>query len=221
VTSGPSSGTPGPALDPDLRVRLAELQHEGREIWDRFDTRVRRHEWHPFVPADYETVLRALLPLRAPGRRFLEWGSATGVVTIMADLLGFDACGIEIDHDLVAIARDLAARFDSAARFGAGSFLPAGYEWRSPTGDRRLGTIGLAPSAYPSLGRSLDEFDIVFAYPWGGEEPIMKDVMRAYGARDALLLLHGAAGVQTYVRGRPAQDAVTTGGRDRTPGRDA
>ena len=190
------------ALDPRLRARLAELQDEGQELWNRFDTEVRQREWHPFVPADSSKVLDALIRLSAPGLRFLEWGSAMGVNTIMADLLGYEAYGIEIDPALVATARALAARFDSRALFAVGSFLPGGYTWRSASGDTRLGTIGHAASAYYELGRALDDFDLVFAYPWSGEEPIMHDVMRRYGARGARLLMHGAAGVQVWVDGR-------------------
>ena len=96
IASGERPGAPAaqPELDAALRARLAELAEEGWEIWRRFDEQVRREQWHPFVPADYDHVLRTLLQLRAPGLRFLEWGSATGVITIMAYLLGYDAYGI-------------------------------------------------------------------------------------------------------------------------------
>src|SRR5512141_877538 len=114
-------------LEPELRVRLGTVMEEGREFWGDFDRQVRQREFHPFVPANYDRVLRTLLRVRAPGLRFLEWGSATGVITIMADLLGFEAFGIEIDAELVAYARDLARRHGSRARFAAGSFLPTGY----------------------------------------------------------------------------------------------
>ena len=73
--------------------------------------------------ADSEVVLEALLPHRGPGLKFLEWGSASGVITIMADFLGFQACGIELEGELVEIAEALAARYDSKARFVEGSFL--------------------------------------------------------------------------------------------------
>lgn len=179
-------------LDPALRDRITALVEEGRDFWDRFDHEVRQENWHPFVPADYDAVLEMLLPLRGPGLRFLEWGSATGIITIMADLLGFEAYGIELDADLVETARELAARHGSAARFAAGSFLPTGYRYRPPTGDGRIGTIGVGPSAYPTLGHPLEDFDVVFAYPWGGEEAMMRDLMRCYGGRRATLLLHGA-----------------------------
>jgi hypothetical protein len=189
-------------LDAARRAQLDSLVDKGLEIWDRFDCEVRQQHWHPFVPADYGRVLQALLTFRAPGLRFLEWGSATGVITIMADLLGFEAYGIELDPALVGIARGLAERYESRARFAVGSFLPAGYEWRSRTGDSRQGTIGHGASAYPELGHPLEDFDVVYAYPWSGEEPLMHDLMRCYGRSGVQLLLHGdSGGVKIYTNG--------------------
>ncbi|HEX9633431.1 MAG TPA: hypothetical protein VGA02_13300 [Gemmatimonadales bacterium] len=194
----------GLEADPRLRARLAALCDEGWEIWCRFDTEVRGRGWHPFVAADYGSVLETLLTLRAPGLRFLEWGSAPGVITIMADLLGFEAYGIELDPDLVRMARDLAARYDSRARFATGSFLPGGYEWKPRSGDGRLGTIGHGAPGYAELGHPLEDFDLVFAFPWSGEEPMMHDVMQRYGGRHARLLLYGASeGMQIFRGGRP------------------
>jgi predicted cobalt transporter CbtA len=105
------------ALDPTLRARVHALIDEGAEIYDRFDREVRDQNWHPFVPGDYGGILQALLEFRAPGGglKFLEWGSATGVVVIMADLLGFEAYGIELDAGLVSIARSLADWISLAA----------------------------------------------------------------------------------------------------------
>lgn len=188
-------------VDDVLGARLTSLLEEGRTIWSRFDSDVRQQRFHPFMPSDYERVLRALLSLRGPGLRFLEWGSATGVITIMADLLGFEAYGIEIDPELVATARDLAERSESDARFAVGSFLPDGYEWKPDSGDGRLGTIGRGASGYPELGRGLEDFDLVFAFPWEGETPIMHDLMqRRAGSGASLLLYHSTEGVQVYFR---------------------
>ncbi|MBB4637758.1 class I SAM-dependent methyltransferase [Longimicrobium terrae] len=193
-----------PGLDDETRTRLAALIDEGWQIWERFDLEVRTQDFHPFVAADYEQVLRALLPLRAPGQRFLEWGSATGVITIMADMLGFEAYGIELDASLVETARGLAARHGSKATFVAGSFLPNSYRWRPRGGgDARIGTIGTGDSAYPELGRALDDFDVVYGYPWTGEEPMMQDLMRTFGAQDARLLLHGGSlGLRVFRGGK-------------------
>jgi len=189
---------------PELRSRLRRLCEEGRDLRDRFAADVRKHGFHPFVAADYEAVLAALVSVRAPGLSFLEWGSATGVITIMADLLGFDAYGIEIDGDLVERARCLARRTGSGATFSTGSFLPEGYTWTDPDGDHRLGTIGRAESGYPELGRSLEDFDVVFGYPWAGEEPMMLHLMRTHGGAGTRLLVHGADGVTVYRDGRRA-----------------
>lgn len=196
-------------LDPELRERLHALAEEGREFWHQFDAEVRQQDFHPFVPADYDVVLTALIGIREPGRRFLEWGSATGVITIMADLLGFEAYGIELDADLVQTARELAAKYGSNARFAAGSFLPAGYRYRPRDGDGRLGTIGDGASGYRALGVPLDDFDVVYGYPWGGEEPMMLDLMRAYGARDARLLILGGNEMRIYRNGRLISGAAT------------
>jgi len=192
-----------PDIDDALRERLEAICEDGRSFWHRFDAEVRQEYFHPFVAADYDCVLSRLVALRQPGRRFLEWGSGTGVITILADLLGFDACGIELDGALVQVGRDLAERTGSKARFAAGSFIPMGWKWRPRDGDGRLGTIGHGPSGYLELGRSLADFDVVYAYPWAGEEPMMLDLMRAHGHEDARLVLHTTdSGTRVYHRGR-------------------
>jgi hypothetical protein len=173
-----------------LRARIDAVCEEGRAYWHQFDAEVRQDSWHPFVAADYDCVRAALQSFYAPGRRFLEWGSATGVITIVADLMGFDACGIELDASLVQVARDLAARTGSGARFAVGSFIPMGWEWRPSGTDGRMGTIGHGPSGYLELGRPMSDFDIVYAFPWSGEEPMMLDLFHFHGHEDARLLLH-------------------------------
>lgn len=194
---------PPSAPETALDLRLAALRAEGWRLWERFDLEVRGKRFHPFVAADYDVVLPALQRYRKPGLRFLEWGSATGVITIMADLLGFEASGIELDSSLVAVARDLATRFESGARFVAGSFLPNGYTIPLFEGDGRSGTLGSGRSGYLELGRALDDFDVVFGFPWDGEEYTMLDLMARYGAPDALLLINSVSGgVKAYRGGR-------------------
>ena len=199
--------------DAPVSARLDAVCAEGWAIWDAFDHTVRARGFHPFVAADYDAVRAVLLGLPARGRRFLEWGSASGVITVMADLLGFDACGIELDAALVATARALADRHGSHARFVVGSFLPEGYRWRAPDGDARPGTIGAGPSGYLQLGRALDEFDVVFGYPWDGEAPLMQDVMRRYGRPDALLLLYDATvGIRAFRGAHELRELPPAGG---------
>lgn len=192
------SDTPGPASpesagDTALRSQLTELLSAGWELWEEFDEGSVDRDFHPFVSADYDAVVRSLWPLKGCGGRFLEWGSATGVITVMAQMLGFEAYGIELDEELVVSARRLADRFDSSASFAAGSYLPEGYSWSAPNGDTRTGTVGSGPSGYLKLGLSLDEFDVVFGYPWDGEDSMMFDLMAQFGRADTLLLINSAS----------------------------
>src|SRR5262245_50345847 len=87
---------------------------------------------HRFVPSDHLCAFGALQALAesalAPGGRFCEWGSGFGVVTCLAAMIGFDACGIEIEPELVDAARRLAEDFELSAEFVCGSFIPRGGE---------------------------------------------------------------------------------------------
>jgi len=192
-----------PILDDPLRARLRALCEAGWEFFDHFDRTVRERGFHAFVASDYELVLDALTAHRAPGLRFLELGSGSGVITIMADLLGYEAHGIELDVGLVGTARAMAQRFASRARFVHGSFFPAGYVYRGAGGELRTGTLGEGGSGYQELGYALDDFDVVFGFPWGGEEPVLLDLMARYGNPDALLLMQSVNhGVLAYRGGR-------------------
>jgi hypothetical protein len=58
-------------------------------------------------------------------------------------------------------------------------------------------------SGYRELGHPLEDFDVVFGYPWDGEAPLMLDLMQRYGRADATLLLnHANDGVVAYRGGR-------------------
>jgi SAM-dependent methyltransferase len=195
---------PLPPLDHALTARLDALCEAGWELFERFELEVRDKRFHPFVAADYALVRAALTTHRAPGRRFLELGSATGVIAIMADLLGYESYGIELDGSLVETARALAARFDSRATFVEGSFLPTGFAFTPRDREPWTSTTGIDESGYLRLGRALDDFDVVFGYPWGGERRMMRDLMKTYGDPDALLLLHDVdAGVEAFRGDRP------------------
>ncbi len=196
------------SADADRWARVNALCEAGWAVWDEFAAGEAERPFHPFVAADYDVVRDALWPYRGRSLRFLEWGSATGVITVMADLIGFRAAGIELDSNLVGMARTLAERFGSRATFAHGSFLPDGYRWRSADGDTRTGTIGSGRSGYQILGQSLDEFDIIFGYPWDGEASMMHDLMNRYGRSSAVLLLHGAG---TGVRAFRAGSEITAG----------
>lgn len=184
---------PTPPGEAVLFDRLRQVCEEGLKIAARYDPST-TGSWHPFFPAEYDAVLNTLLEIRDRPGRFLELGSGTGVIAIMADLLGFEACGIEIVPELVSEARELARRHGSSARFAAGSFIPTGYQWTTKDGDSRMGTVGNAAPAYPELHCELTDFDWIYAYPWPGEAEIIRDLVRRCGAPDATLILHRYTG---------------------------
>jgi len=154
-----------------------------------------------FVPSDFEEVYRALEAVRegglAPGPAFCEWGSGLGVVACLAATLGFSAHGIEIDRDLVDAAREFAADHGLAVAFSCGSFLPPGcddladepreFDWLLPGGDDGHAALDLDPA----------ELDLVFAYPWPGDEQVVFDLFERVAGTGALLVTyHGIDGIR-------------------------
>jgi hypothetical protein len=74
-----------------------------------------------FVPSDYELVWKLLAGL--PRGRFCEWGSGWGIVTGLAEMLGFQACGIEVDATLAAASRKFLAEFGLSSPILTGDYL--------------------------------------------------------------------------------------------------
>lgn len=158
-----------------------------------------------FVPSDPERVYHAL---RATGEllanstneiSFCEWGSGLGTATCLASKLGFNACGIEIEHQLVAASREFANGFQLSAEFAHGSFVPKpertlSIEAFSDNEGRYPWLNNQANAAYKSLGREPDSFDIVFAYPWPGEEYFISRLFFELARPGAILLSYNDRG---------------------------
>ncbi len=142
----------------------------------------RRAEGYPpdmgggrFAAGDYRYAFQVLLWLLrtkriARGARFLEWGSGQGMVAILAQLLGMEATGVELDPRLVAESRELAARFDTLARFVHGTYDP---ESQDPDLD-----------LVDAEGRAA-----VYVYPWPGEEAFFLRLFEDTADDGAFLLM--------------------------------
>lgn len=161
-----------------------------------------KHRASTYVPCDHELVfagLRALRADRSIGHRFCEWGSGFGVVTGIAALLGFDATGIEVDRELVAASRELLAERSLRAQICHGSFVPDAYAARERLSDLETRTVLSAGDAYGDMDRDLDDFDVVYAYPWPTEEEQYCDVFRRHADHGAVLLTFSRAeGLRAY-----------------------
>jgi SAM-dependent methyltransferase len=149
-----------------------------------------------FVPSDFVRVYEALRAIRhsdlPAGNLFCEWGSGLGIVAMLAAKVGFSACGIELEAELVEGARGLAEELGVQVEFVCGTLIPAGGEVFA---DRAVESAWLGmggADAYEELELDACDFDVIFAYPWPGDERVIEDLFEHYAAAGALLLtFHG------------------------------
>ena len=184
--------------DVDLPGEVTEFLEEAEARINEF---VRQHAVRPtgFVASDSTTVYRALRAITeanlATGTICCEWGSGLGVAASLASMLGFQACGIEIEEALVEASRQLAADFELPVDFVHGSFVPAGAESLAEesytdNSSEFLWVVTDADDAYEQLELDPVDFDLVFAYPWPGEDDLIANLFERYAAEEALLLTY-------------------------------
>ena len=131
----------------------------------------------PFVASQYEEVHDILREVSTDDPQvFLEWGSAVGTVTIMADLMGFEAYGIEIEPDWIEAARRLAEEFGSAAEFLEGSFVPRSFDGYDDSDTLQLGL----PDAYDDHVIDISDADVIYAFPWPDDREVRLEVFNRY-----------------------------------------
>ena len=160
---------------------------------------------HSFVPSDFPLVYGAIRHVAdehlAAGPLFCEWGSGAGVVTCLAGMVGFGACGIEFETDLVELSIRLAREYHLKVDFCHGNFVPYGgqkiadevseFEWLAVGG----------PDPYDQMDLEIDDFDVIFAYPWPGEEHVIERLFERFASDGALLMTYnGTEGVRLFRR---------------------
>ncbi len=199
LTTLPLSQTPVPlppaaeALVADAYARIAASRRA-----DAADTSPNYVPTPSFIPADYRVIYSALDQIHAQrlsaNTRMCEWGSGLGVIAALCQQLGFDASGIESQPGLVAQARELAADHTLAVDFATGSYVPESVEHLADYGDDLATlTVGI-PHGYDDLGREPEDFGLIYAFPWPGEEPFMEQLFDHTAASGALLLTYRSTG---------------------------
>ncbi len=175
-------------LPPTIRRWIRDASQRIETFQDRWD----QPQIEQFVAADYELVYQSLdwtlntQPML--GRRFLEWGCGFAVVSALAASLELDAIGIEAEIELLHQGRQTIRDWEVDVELIHGNFLPPGAE-RLAT-DTTLPSVGHEiASAYPKIGLDLDDFAIVYAYPWPGEDDFHELVFDRYAAVGSLLML--------------------------------
>lgn len=177
------------AVPAEIKLAVSSSRQRIEAFQDRWD----RPQIEQFVAADYELVYQTLTWLRQQqpltGNRFLEWGSGFSVVACLATKLGFDSIGIEAEPDLIAGGRqtidDLFDSRDLGPELIEGNFLPEDSE--DLADDPTLPSLGHpVPCAYDMLGLDLDDFAIVYSYPWPGENQFHEDVFDQHAAAGSI-----------------------------------
>jgi hypothetical protein len=191
------------AIPEDTQAMLRRADELLQAYWDNW---VRR-PIEQYVACDFRDVWRALVTVRernlAPGNLFCEWGCGFGIVTALASHMGWGAVGIEAESFLVDEARKFLALEKIDAEIWHGNFLPLGSERLAKHQSQHASLFHQVSAAYTKHDMQLDDFAMVFAYPWPGEDGFLKEVFREHAAHDALLLLfRGPYELELYQKAR-------------------
>lgn len=170
---------------------VSERLQEARKRIEAFQDRWDQPQLEQYVPADfpllYQTLGWVIESQPLTGNRFLEWGCGFAVVSALASTFGMDTVGIEAEPALLAQAKQLIADWAAEVELVGGDFLPTGAD--SLADDPLLPSLcHQAENAYSSIQLDLDDFDLVYGYPWPGEEQFHQDVFERHARLGALLL---------------------------------
>lgn len=185
-------------LPPDVAGFLADADAR----IDVFFEERKRERRLGFFPSDYELAFRTLSAVRVldrDARRLCEWGSGFGVVAGLGVLLGYEAHGIEINSDLISASRRLLGDHDLDAVILEGSFIPEDYARTERMSTFETMTVLSGAEVYADADIDIDDFDVIFAYPWPDEEPQYCDLFDQFADYGAVLLTYSMLeGMRVY-----------------------
>jgi hypothetical protein len=151
-----------------------------------------------FVPCDYQAIygcLKALFDSQLlTGERFCEWGSGVSAVASLAAMIGYRSYGIEYDGNLCAAAERIHEDFDISVELVHGSFIPEGVEdlivdaFAACDGELAMHTD--SDRAYEEIDCAINDFDIIFAYPWPNDVEVTLEIFDRCAAQGAMLLAY-------------------------------
>ncbi len=177
------------AIPADIEAFLDKADERLQAYWDAWIHK----PIEQYVACDFRDVWRALHWIASQeicdGRLFCEWGCGFGFVTALASKLGWEAIGIEAEPFLVKQAKQLLEQESIQAEIWLGNFLPPGAERLAKAQSNHASLFHQVPSAYADRDLSVDDFALIFAYPWPGEDSFLKNVFATYARAGAHLLL--------------------------------
>lgn len=190
-----------PDATPEVKAFISDAQ-------SRIDAFIESHLAEPvnaFVPSNFPLVYGALRHVAeahlSAGPLFCEWGSGAGVVACLAGMVGFDACGIEFDADLVTLSKGLARDYRLKVGFYRGNLVPHGGQRIAEQVDEFEWLAVGGPDPYDQMDLDIDDFDVIFAYPWPGEQRVLEQMFDRFAADGALLMTYnGTEGIRLFRR---------------------
>ena len=167
--------------------------------WDSF----KEKPLPQYIECDFRVVAKAIESCVQndwlDGRLFVEWGCGFGVVAGVAAAFGLDAIGIEAEEFLCDEARKLLAKSNLPAEIWQGNFLPGGARRLAEDTDPLISLSHDEPPAYAKYDMSIEDFAMVYVYPWPGEEHFLRLVFDRYARSGAVLLFYrGPYHVEVY-----------------------
>jgi hypothetical protein len=184
----------------------AFLSDAGARI-DAFFDRWKRATSLGFFPSDYESVYAVLKSLRESypeATRLCEWGSGFGVIAGLGAILGYQACGIEIDGRCVSASRSLLKDHGLNAEILEGTFIPEQFAELEAMSTDGTGTVLSGAGTIDEVDVEIEDFDLIFAFPWPDEVEMFHDLFARYAAVGAILVTYSALDgihVQRKIRG--------------------
>jgi len=183
-------------LPPSVKAFIDEAGRRG----DHFCSQKLNKRFPRYVSSEPAQVYAALryvteqgLPL---GKTFIEWGSGFGVGTGFASILGYDACGIEIEETLVEKAEALAEGQGLDVEFLPISYIPDGFiSYNAFSGhdivrDDSFGHSIDGNPRYEGMDIDIEEVDLFFVYPWPGEQEMILKLFDAVAGEGAILVAY-------------------------------
>lgn len=159
----------------NLPARANQLINDCREASDEICARDDgQGNISEFVPAHGRIgwhLLNSVVQQTTPGRKpvFCEWGSGIGQMTLLASLIGLPATGIEIEEELVDLARELSTHHAIPASFINGSIYPD-------------------DNTEPLI--NYDEVELIFAYPWPNQIAKMTELFKQVARKGAVFVCY-------------------------------
>jgi predicted O-methyltransferase YrrM len=184
-----------PSALQDVPGKVAAFLSDAGARIDAFFDRWKHSRNLGFFPSDYESVYAVLKSIRESNpeaTRFCEWGSGFGVIAGLATFLGYEACGIEIDRRCVASSRALLEDHGLATEILEGSFIPEEYAELEEMSADGTGTVLSGPGAIDEVDVEIENFDLIFAFPWPDEQEMYFDLFARHASVGAILVTYSA-----------------------------